>query len=64
MDLTTFQSHINFEVLAKLFFDITDERYPSSEKVRQLVERIVNTIEADLLERTYTQIAILNAMRI
>lgn len=63
MDRKTFRSHLNFEVLAKLFFDIADERYPSSEKIRQIVERLVSPLVEDPLESIHVQIAVLNVMR-
>ena len=63
MDRKTFRSHLNFEVLAKLFFDIAEERYPAAEKIRQLAGRVVNTFITNPLESTYAQIAVLNVMR-
>ena len=63
MDRKTFRSHLNFEVLAKLFFDIAEERYPSSEKMKQLVSKLVNPLAVNPLEGVYVQIAVLNVMR-
>jgi hypothetical protein len=63
MDRKTLRSHLNFEVLGKLFFDLADERYPSSEKVTQLVARLIDPISADPLENVVLKIAVLNAMR-
>ncbi len=63
MDRKTFRSHLNFEILAKLFFDIAEERYPSSEKIKQLVSRLVNPLVQDPIENIYIQIAVLNVMR-
>jgi hypothetical protein len=63
MDRKTFRTHINFEVLSKLFFDIADERYPSGEKNRQLTAEIVDPLVIEPLENVHIKIAILNAMR-
>lgn len=63
MDRKTLQSHLNFEVLSKLFFDLAEERYPSAEKMKQLVSRLVNPLVQNPLENVYIQIAVLNAMR-
>jgi len=63
MDRKTFRSYLNFEVLAKLFFDIAEERYPSSEKMKQLVSKLVSPLAKDPLENVHIQIAVLNAMR-
>lgn len=63
MDHKTFRSHLNFEVLARLFFDIVEERYPAAEKITQLVGRIVNPIALNPLDGVLIQIAVLNVMR-
>jgi type III secretion protein W len=63
MDRKTFRSHLNFEVLAKLFFDLAEERYPSAEKIKQLVSRVVSPLVEDPLESIHVQIAVLNVMR-
>jgi type III secretion protein W len=63
MDRKTFRSHLNFEVLAKLFFDIAEERYPSAEKIKLLVSRLVTPLVNDPLEATHIQIAVLNVIR-
>ncbi|MFI0435280.1 MAG: hypothetical protein ACH350_06075 [Parachlamydiaceae bacterium] len=63
MDRKTFRSHLNFEILAKLFFDIAEERYPAAEKLKQLVEQIINPLTANPLESTHIKIAVLNTMR-
>jgi len=63
MDRKIFRSHLNFEALAKLFFDIAGERYPSSERVKQLAERLISLMAPTPLEGVYIQIAILNVMR-
>ena len=57
MDSKIFRSHFNFEVLAKLFFDIAEERYPSAEKMKQLVERLVSPIAGSPLEKVQIEIA-------
>lgn len=63
MNRIVFQSHVHFESLAKLFFDLAEERYPSSDKVKQLVLRLVNPLTEDPLEKIYMQIAVVNGMR-
>lgn len=63
MDRKTFRSHLNFEILAKLFFDIAEERYPSAEKIKQLVSHLVDPLAIDPIESIYVQIAVLNVMR-
>lgn len=63
MNRNTFRAQLNFEILAKLFFDIVEERYPSAEKIKQLVSRLVNPLVKDSLENTYLQISVLNVMR-
>ena len=63
MDRKTFRAHLNFEVLAKLFFDIAEERYPSAEKIKQLVSRLVSPLASDPIESIHVEIAVLNVMR-
>ncbi len=63
MDRKTFRSLLNFEVIAKLFFDIAEERYPSSEKMKQLAGQVVNTLAATPLEAVFIKIAVLNTIR-
>lgn len=63
MDRKTFRSHVNFEILSKLFFDFAEERYPSGEKLKQLVGNIANPITTEPLANIYIKISILNAMR-
>lgn len=63
MDRRTFRSHLNFEILSKLFFDMAEERYPSAEKMKQLVSRLVSPLAKNPLESVYVQIAVLNVMR-
>lgn len=63
MDIKSLRSQLNYEVLAKLFFDMAEERYPASEKMKQLVLRLVSPMAPDPLDSVYTQIAVLNVMR-
>lgn len=63
MDRKTFRAYLNFEILAKLFFDIAEERHPSSEKIKQLVGRLAGSLSSDPFENVHIRIAILNAMR-
>ncbi|MCE2982348.1 MAG: hypothetical protein LW832_02160 [Parachlamydia sp.] len=63
MKRDVFRSHINFETIATLFFDLADERYPSSDKMNQMVSRIVDPMTSDPLEAVTVKIALLNSMR-
>lgn len=63
MDRKTFRSRLHFEVLAKLFFDIAEERYPSAEKMKQVVSKLVSPLAKNNLENVYIQIAVLSVMR-
>lgn len=64
MNLEQFKYYLNFEVLTKLFFDLAEERYPSGEKARQAVLRIVAPIgESGEIQNLHLQIAVLNMMR-
>ena len=49
--------------MAKLFLDISAERYPTADKMNQLVSRLVDPIVNDRLDELYIKIAILNAIR-
>lgn len=63
MDYKTLRSHINFEVLAKLFFDLTEERYPAPDKIKQQAARIVDVMTKDPYENIHLKIAVLSIMR-
>ena len=63
MDSKLFRAHVNFEVLAKLFFDMAEERYPSAEKMKQLTGQVVNLLPVNTLENIFIKISVLNAMR-
>lgn len=63
MDRHTLRSRLNFEVLAKLFFDLADERYPSAEKMKQLTGFIVDPLTQDSFENIHLKIAVLSMMR-
>lgn len=58
-----FKAHINYETIARLFFDLADERYPSSDKMNQMASRIVDPMTSDPWEAVTIKIALLNAMR-
>ncbi len=63
MDRKTLRSQLNFEVLAKLFFDLAEERYPSSEKIKQLASRLTASLTSDRLETLHLNIGVLSVMR-
>lgn len=63
MNLNAFESRISAHLLTKLFFEFADERYPSSEKMKQACGEIADLIASNDLEKVYLQIGLLNAMR-
>lgn len=63
MNRKTFRLHFNYEVMAKLFLDISAERYPTVDKIKQLVSRLVNPLVSDRIDELYIKIAVLNAIR-
>ena len=63
MDRTTFKKKFDFKILTKLFFDAAEERYPSSDKVKQLVGKATYPLGVNPLENLHIEISILNAMR-
>ncbi len=58
-----FRTHVNFESLAKLFFDIVEERYPSADRIIQFTSRLVDLLNQDEEERLSTEISILGIIR-
>jgi hypothetical protein len=63
MERKNLRKGFHTEVLAKLFFELTEERYPSSEKVNLMVARLINPLTSDPLENVHMKISILNAVR-
>lgn len=63
MDRKTFKSHLNFEVVSELFFDLAEERYPSSEKIKQYASKIIDPLTVDPIEKTTFKISLLNVIR-
>lgn len=63
MEYKRIRSFLNYETLSKLFFDLADERYPSSEKMKQLVAKLVGPMTQDPLENIHFKIAALTIMR-
>lgn len=63
MDRKKFRSQLNFEALAYLFFDLVEERYPSAEKTKQIISRVINPLTRDSWEGIQIKIAILSAIR-
>ena len=63
MDLKSLKSHLNYEVLANFFFDLAEERYPSSEKIKQMTASLVDPMTRDSWENVNIKIAVLSAMR-
>ncbi len=63
MDEKTVYSHLNFEVLANMFFNLAEERYPAAEKIKQTTTRLVSPLSKDPIELTYLKIGVLSVMR-
>lgn len=64
MDRHILKTHLHFEILAKLFFGLAEERYPSSDKILQLLSKVVDPVPVvDEYEILHLKIAILTAMR-
>jgi type III secretion protein W len=63
MDKETFKKHLGIEEISNLFFSVAEERYPASEKVLQLVSRLVDPIAPDIYERINIKISVLGAIR-
>lgn len=64
MDRKTLRSHLTFERLAKLFFDLVEERYPSAEKIKQLASFLIAPLAQEgSIENIHLKIATLNVMR-
>ena len=63
MDRKQFRTKFDFKILTKLFFDAAEERYPTSDKMKQLIGKIVYPLGTNPLESLHLEIAILNAMR-
>lgn len=63
IDYQTFRSRMTADVMTKLFFDAAEERYPSGEKIKQLVSRVADSVATDPIDHAYLQIALLNGLR-
>lgn len=64
MDRESLRSHLNFETLAKFFFDLAEERYPSAEKIKQMASQLINPLaEEGSIENVHLKIAALSVMR-
>lgn len=63
MNKDIFKKHLGFEAIAKLFFDVSEERYPAADKILQLTSRLVDPLTADIHERINIKISILSAIR-
>jgi type III secretion protein W len=58
-----YKAHVNLKSVTKLFFDITEERYPSAEKLVQLASRIVDPLGGSPIETVHVKIAVLTMVR-
>lgn len=63
MDKDIFKNQLNFETIAGLFFEISEERYPAADKILQLTSRIVDPTTPDIYERINIKISLLSAIR-
>lgn len=63
MDIDVFKKQLNFEAIAGLFFDISEERYPGADKILQLTSRLVDPLTPDIYERINIKISLLSAIR-
>ena len=63
MDYKTIRTHINYKTLSKLFFDLAQERYPTPEKIKQHVTKLVEFISRDPIEKVHLKISVLSMMR-
>lgn len=63
MERSDFRRHFDFKALTKLFFDIAEERYPTSDKINQHIEKAIRSIQANPFEILHIKISLLNAIR-
>ncbi|MBS4162977.1 Uncharacterized protein PRO82_000258 [Candidatus Protochlamydia amoebophila] len=63
MKRDSFRAHFNFESIGKLFFDAAEERYPTAEKMNQLVSRLTDPVILDPVENVFAKITLLNSIR-
>ncbi len=63
MNKDIYKAHVNVKSVTKFFFDITEERYPSSEKLVQMTSRIVDPAGGNPWENVNIKISILTIMR-
>lgn len=63
MERKDFRKHFDFKTLTKLFFDIAEERYPTSDKINQHIEKAIRSIQANSFETLHIKITLLNALR-
>lgn len=63
MKKDAYEAQVNVKTVTKLFFDITEERYPSSEKLVQMASRLVDPIGGTPWEGVNVKIAVLTIVR-
>lgn len=54
---------MNFETLAKMFMKLVDERYPSGERIIQVLNSFMGTQESPSIEDVHKKIIVLGLMR-
>src|SRR5215203_5991006 len=55
--------NLTFETLAQTFMTMVDERYPSSEKILQIIERLLEGTHYEEIDKVQAKIIILTLMR-
>lgn len=63
MDKETFKNRLNFEAIAKIFFDISSERYPTEDKIIQVISKTVDPITRDPYEQLNIKVSLAGAIR-
>jgi type III secretion protein W len=63
MKRDAFRTQFNYESIGNLFFDAAEERYPTAEKLNQLVSRLTDPVILDPIENTFAKITLLNSIR-
>lgn len=63
MDYKIIRSKMNYEIVAKLFFDLAEERYLSTDKIKQSAASITDKISRQPYESLHLKIALLSVIR-
>lgn len=63
MNKEILKNQLDFEKIAALFFEISEERYPVPDKILQVTSKYVDPLTKDDYERLILKIALLSAIR-